>query len=754
MSMSEKEFSRKGFLKGAGALVVTLAAPGSLLANSVSLVQADNSYASPDASQLDSYLSVNADGTVTMFTGKVELGMGAILGLSQIVAEELDVPINAVSVVSGDTTRTVDQGPTYGSRTIAAAGPQMRQAAADARYVLMQMAAQTLGTTPDKLSVSNGTVSVSGAPTKSITYASLIGGKSFNTSVNAKGTGLGMVINGQGTPKDPSQYKIVGQSIVRPDIPEKVAATFTFAQDVKITGMLHGRVIRPSGIGSTLVSVGTAPKGVKIVRKGNFLGVVAKDEWTAIKAAQSLKVKWTTWNGLPTTSELHTALRQSKTTEKLFASGGDVAAALTGAAKTLKATYNTPMETHGSLGPSVAIADVSSDGSAVVYSGTQEPHAVRASIAQYLGVDQTKVKVVYYEAAGCYGRNGADPAALDAVIMSQALGAPVRVQWMRWDEHGWDPKSPPTTQDLVGGLDASGNVVAWNHELWNPPTGSTMLIGTFYAGNPVGVLGVGGWTGPLLYKFPNFQQLAHGEADMGTVDATSPGIISAWMRTPTQYQVTFAMEAFMDELAAAAGQDPIQFRLKYLTDQRMIDLLNAVAQRAAWQTRPSPSGQAQSKSQVVKGRGVGITLRDGTYDAGIAEVSVDKKTGKVTVDNFYIGQDNGLTINPRAVELTMETCVTQTVSRALFEEMTTSTHNVTALNWQQYPILRFMDTPKVHPFIINRPTLKATGSGEPSASTVACAISNAIFDATGVRIRDLPFRSDRVKAALKAAAAD
>jgi hypothetical protein len=339
--------------------------------------------------------------------------------------------------------------------------------------------------------------------------------------------------------------------------------------------------------------------------------------------------------------------------------------------------------------------------------------------------------------------------------MSKLAGRPVRLQWMRWDEHGWDPKGPATVQDLVGGIDAKGNLLAWHHEAWIPSMGDMLFIGTLLAGNPVGLPpSQGGWDGPLLYNFPNYEQISHGEADIAKLGGNGLGIISAWLRSPAQYQITFAMEAFMDELAAAAGIDPVQFRLKHLTDQRMIELLKAVAKQAGWQTRTSPKpGALTAKGRIATGHGVAISLRGGTYNALVAEVQVDRQTGKVRVTRWVVGQDNGLTINPRLVKLTMEAGVTQTTSRTLIEEVTFDQSNVTSTTWATYPILTFVDAPVIETVLINRPEIPASGSGEPACCPVPAAISNAVYDAIGVRIRDLPMRPDRVKAALQQAVA-
>ncbi|HWE60403.1 MAG TPA: molybdopterin cofactor-binding domain-containing protein [Chloroflexota bacterium] len=750
--LDEKGLSRLDFLKASGALVIAFSLPLGLKAGTAEAA-AKNALGSVNPTQLDAWLAIGRDGGVTIFMGKVELGMGATTALAQIVAEELDAPIDRVTLVIGDTARTPNQGPTWGSNAVATGGPPLRQVAADARYALLQRAAAHLGVSQSSLTVKNGVVQVKGNSKKSVTYAELIGGKHFNTTVPAKDGGpfAGTIITGgKGTPKKPSQYTVVGKSTPRFDIPEKVSGKFTFVHDVKIPGMLHGRVIRPTGIGSQLISYGKPPAGVQVVREKNFLGVVSANEWDAIQAAQNLAVKWTDWKGLPAMADLNTTLRGMASKYAVNASVGNVGQGLAKAKTVLQATYSTPIESHASLGPSCAIADVKGD-SATVWTGTQDPALLQGNIAQFLGIPQDKVRLIWYEAAGCYGRNGCDPATMDAVIMSKLAGKPVRVQWMRWDEHGWDPKGPATLHDLVGGIDAKGNLQAWHHEGWIPSMFDTVFIGTYLAGKTVGLPAMGGWDGPLLYNFPNYEQIAHGEADISKIGGNGLGITSAWLRSPAQYQITFAMEAFMDELAAAAGVDPVQFRLNHLKDSRMTDLLKAVAKKAGWQTRKSPKPHALAATGMATGQGVAISLRGGTYNALVAEVQVDRQSGKIRVTRWVVGQDNGLTINPRAVELTMEAGVTQTTSRALVEQVTFDQSNVTSTDWSKYPILTFEDAPVIETVLINRPEIPASGAGEPACCPVAGAISNAVFDAIGVRIRDLPMRPEAVKAALQQA---
>jgi nicotinate dehydrogenase subunit B len=579
-----------------------------------------------------------------------------------------------------------------------------------------------------------------------------VDGRLLGVAVSVKGEdrGFGLALGGA-QPKAASEYTIVGRSVARVDIPPKVTGEHFYIQDVRVPGMLHGRVIRPTGLGSQLLGYGKPSHGARVVRLENFLGVVAEREWDAIQAAQDLEVQWSEWAGLPDMDELEAYIRKTPSLEDtVVASTGDVATALSTAARGFDASYTTGVQTHGSIGPSCAIADVK-DGWATVWSGTQGPDVVRTAVADALDMPVERVRIITFEASGCYGRNGSDPATVDAALMSQLAGRPVRVQWMRHDEHGWDPKGPATVHQLRGGLDANGAIVGWDHEAWIPAFFETTVIGSVLAGRAARMPSLHLWEDPILYDIPATRQLAHYQGDIGSTENDGLGLISAWIRSPVQLQLTFASESFLDELAAAAGVDPVQLRLQGLTDQRMIAVLHAAAAAAKWQTRPSPSPEAPAGSAVARGRGVATSLRGGTYNAAVAEVEVDRATGRVRVDHMIMVQDNGMTINPRALVLGIEANVVQTVSRALIEEVTFDRSNVTSLDWNGYPIIRFTEAPTVDVIPIERPDLPATGSGEPSCNPIAPAIGNAVFDAVGVRLRTLPMTPDRVKAALNGA---
>ena len=748
------ELDRRTFLKAGGALIVTAAVPGAVVAALTEAAAAAVPYPALDPTALATWLTIHADGSVTARSGHVELGHGVQTGLAQIVAEELDVPIGRITMILGHTNQTPDQGDTAGSTSIRVAGAQLRQIAAEGRAALLKLASQQLGTPVDALTVADGVVS-GGA--RRLSYGELVKGRVLTAVAPITVSGYGgfrMSVTGTAKPKDPSRYGTVGKSVPRVEVPDKVTAKATYVQDVRVPNMLHARVIHPKGIGSTLVSVGDfAPKvpGARAVTKGNLVAVVAEREWDAIKGAGALKVNWSSWSKLPTSDAVYSALRALPAQDRVQLSRGDVPGALAAAAQTVSATYQTPFENHGMIGPSCAVADVRADGSVTVWSATQYPQGLQKNVATLLGISPERVQVMRFEGAGCYGRLSAnyDDAATEAVVLSQAVGRPVRVQWMREDEHVWEPHGPGTVHDLAAGLGPDGSVVAWKHEAWMPTNSDSTELGAALAGKPLNTTGVGGWTGPDLYTFPSAFELAHGLPELGAADSPYGfGLRTTFLRSPGQYQITFAQEAFVDEIAAKAGKDSLAFRLQYLTDPRAIAVLQAAARAAGWESRPSPKPGASTKGGVATGRGIALVLRDGTYAAGVAELSVDPASGKVQVQRFTVAQDSGLIINPSAVEHQIESCVIQTTSRAMMEEVTFDASNVTSLDWTSYPILTMADAPKIQTVLINHPEIPATGVGEPAVNLIAPAISSAIFDATGVRLRTLPMRPAAVKAAM------
>jgi CO/xanthine dehydrogenase Mo-binding subunit len=753
-SIQTMAFSRRRLLQAGGALLIGAAVPGVLGTTAAEAASSDAPFPPLDPTKLATWLAVRADNTVIARCGHVELGHGVGTGFTQIVAEELDMPVGSVSMLLGNTDETPDQGVTAGSTSIRVAGAQLRQIAAEGRAALLKLASDRFGVPAGSLKVNDGVVSDG---SRKVSYGDLVKGKVLTAVAPITITtrrGSIATVKGSAKPKDPSDYKVVGKRIPRVDIPDKVRGKATYVQDVKVPGMLHARVIHPKNIGSTVISVGDLPPvllGARVVRKGNLVAVLAPREWDAIQGARQLQVQWSDWHGLFPSTDLASGIRSLPSTDKVQTNRGDADAALGSAAQTLHSTYVTPYENHGMLGPSCAVADVRGDGTTTIWSSTQYPAGVQRDIAQTLGVPTDRVDVRRYEGPGCYGRLSAnvDDAASEAAVLSREVKKPVRVQWMRDDEHVWEGHGPGTLHELSAGIDANGNIVGWKHEAWMPSNSDSTALGAALSGTPIHSPGIGAWTGPDLYTIPNSYEIAHGLPEPGA--SSSPygfGLRTTYLRSPGQYQITYAQEAFFDEIAAKLGKDPLQLRIQHLDDKRAIAVLKAAAQAAGWTTRPTPRKGASPKGTTT-GRGVAVVLRDGTYAASVVHVQVDASSGKVRVTDVTIAQDSGLIINPGAIEHQIESAVLQTVSRAMMEEVTFDTGNVTSRDWSTYPILAMADSPAVKAVLINHPEIASTGVGEPAVNVVAPAVASAIFDATGVHIRSLPLRPAAVKAAFQ-----
>jgi nicotinate dehydrogenase subunit B len=738
----QRNQSRRSVLKGGGALVVSFSLDSHI---SEALAQGAAPPAKPLAlTEVDSYLFVDAKGAVTLYSGKVDLGTGVETALAQMAAEELDVPFSRIKVVQGDTALTPEQGSTWGSLSIQIGGIQIRQASAAAKAALLEEAANRLNVKKEDLNVADGVITGGG---KRVTYGQLIGGKSFSIKLDPK----------QPVPtKDPKAFKIVGQSVARVDIPRKVTGTFTYMQDFRLPGMLHARVVRPPAIGAVLEGVDESSlkdiRTARAVRQGNFLAVVAENEWAAVKGAQKLNATWSKWEGLPEQSQLYEHVRASKVAkDEVSANVGNSGEALAQGAKKLSATYDFAIHTHGSIGPSCAVAEFK-DGKLTSWSASQATHNLRKQLAKMLSMPVEDIRCIYVEGSGCYGRNGHEDAAADAALIAKLTGKPVRVQWSRADEHGWDPKGPPTLIDLRAALDGSGGVTAWESEFFIPQQTPGGFFVPFVAASLTGMpsddhIAPGNifQNSNIPYKFPNIKAVCHRLE-------TTP-FRPSWIRTPGRMQNTYANECFMDELAAAAAADPVEFRLKYLdaSDKRGIEVLERVTKLAKWEKRPSPkSGQT---GDVVTGRGVTYCKYElvRTYVAVVAEVEVNRSTGEIRCTRFFISHDCGQIINPDGLKNQLEGNIIQTVSRTLIEELKFDRSRVTSLDWASYPILTFPQVPEIVMDLIDRPTMPPWGAGEPAAAVVPSAISNAVFDATGVRLRSVPFTPNKVKAATGAA---
>jgi nicotinate dehydrogenase subunit B len=750
-------FSRRAVLSAGGALVVSLGAPVTLdfaRAAADATLSGAKPPLTPD--QLSSYIAVNGDGSISSYFGKMDMGQGLSVAIRQIVAEELDVPFSSVKIFIGDTATSVNQGGASGSTGVQEGGKQMRMAAAEARRVLVEMAADKLGIAAEQLTVTDGVVHA-GDASKKVSYAELIGGQFFNVHLDWNGKyGNPLYAPGKAQPKDPKDHKVVGQSFPRDDIAGKVFAQTDFVTDVKVPGMVHGRMIRPPVAGAVPVKVDESSiasiSGAKVVLDKGFLGVVADKEWDAIKAARQLKVTWSDAPPpFPDQAALYDHIRSAPTRKRdAGKEAGNVDDALKTAARVIEAEYEWPFQSHSCMGPACALVEIK-DGHVTCWSGTQKSHFVRAGVAAILQVPEDTVRTIWTSGPGSYGRNDADDCAMDAAVLAKAVGKPVRLQYMRDQGTGWDPKAPASIHHARAAIDATGNVVAYDYlskgfSRVDVDTNGSKPQDTL-AGQTLGVelkSGDGFGVPGESYGFAN--KRAAWETIAPLLDRASP-LRSSHMRDPVGPQITFASESFMDEVAAALNVDPVEFRLRYVKEPRDFAVIKAAADKAGWQSRPSP--RKDQTGDKVSGRGIGYASRNGTRVAVIAEVEVDRRSGKVWARKFTVAHDCGQIINPDGLRRVIENNVIQGVSRALWEEVKFDNKTVTSVDWRTYPILEIADAPQqIDVVLINHPEIAQSGAGEAATRPVAAAIANAVFDATGVRIRRAPLSPDRVKSAL------
>ena len=750
--------SRRNLLKSAGALVVSIGAPmpfDPARAAGDAFVAGAKPPLTPD--QLSSYIAVNADGTVLAFYGKIDGGQGLHVAIAQMVAEELDVPFKAVKVVMGDTGTSVNQGGASGATGVQEGGKQLRAAAAEARRVLVELAAERLGVSAERLSVDNGVVHTGTEMAESVSYAELMGGRYFNVTLAWNGKiGNLLYAPGKAKPKDPKDYKIVGQPIKREDVAPLVFAQRDFCTDVKVPGMVHGRMIRPAIAGAVPATVDEGSikhiPGARVVWNQGFLGVVADKEWDAIKASRDLKVTWS--NAAPPFPEqasLHDHIRKAPVRKREVAEQtGNVDEAFKSAARIIEAEYEWPFQSHASMGPACAVVAIEND-QVTLWTGSQKPHFTRDGVAAILGLPPDKVRAIWIPGPGSYGRNDAGDAAMDAALLAKAVGKPVRLQYMRDQGTGWDPKGPASIHRARAAIDAAGKMTAYEF-------GSKAFPRVDVNSNeskPHDTL-AGQLTGVALHSGDGFAvpEDSYGFANKRTywetvaplLDRGSP-LRTSHLRDPIGPQVHFASESFMDEVAEALKVDPVAFRLQYVTDARDIAVIKAAAEKAGWQPRVSPR-QDQSGTKV-SGRGFAYVQRHPTRVAMVAEVEVDRSTGKIWVRKCTVAHDCGQIINPDGLRQVIEGGVVQAISRTLWEEVRFNTKNVTSVDWLTYPILNITEAPEtIDVVLIDRPEIPPTGAGEPATRPVAAAIVNAVFDATGVRIRRAPLSPDNVKSAL------
>jgi nicotinate dehydrogenase subunit B len=758
--MNPNTLNRRTFLKTAGALVVTFRmAPESMFAQRLD---------GASSNQLDGWISINGDGSITGYTGKCELGHGLYTAQTQLIAEELSVSFNRVKLIQCDTDLTPDQGTTSGAQSHPTNFNQgsLALACATAREALMQMASARLGIPAEQLVVRDGVLSAKSDASKKLSYAELVGGKKFNLTLNPRARR-----------KPASEWSILGTPVPRIEIPAMAAGEFEYVHNVRVPGMLHGQVVRPPVVGSTLVSVDEnsvkdLPGVVKVVVKKNFVGVVAQKPWQAIQAANKLKAVWTPGSGLPRHSEIHDYLRNKKPTRDTYAvNSKDVDEKLARAARVVKATYTYPYQMHGSIGSSCAVADVQG-GKATVWSATQAVYPLRSTMAMVLGTQPENVHIIFKMGSGCYGCNGADTVSYDAALLSQAVGKPVRVQLTRKDEMAWENYGLAFVIDQRVGLDETGTIIVWDYEAWSPTLGNRP--GTTNPGNVVTGFLAGFDPASFAARTPapdptNFANNNNAAPSYitGTVNGKSGGtgnvrservlshdVVSPFwtgpLRSPARLQNTFAHESFLDEVAAQLKADPVEYRLRHLSDSRLMDVVKAAAKSSNWETRPSPRN-SNRRAGIAGGRGIACVLYEGDngYCAVVAEVDVYQDTGRVAVKRLVIANDVGPISNPDGLRNQLEGGALHGVSRALNEEVTWDDQKVTSIDWKTYhPLPVGAEIPKIETVLINRPDARATGAGETAVTVVAAAIGNAIFDATGVRIRQVPFTPERVKTAL------
>jgi nicotinate dehydrogenase subunit B len=761
--------SRRDFLKSGGALIVSFSGAASLADQ---LAFAQGPFATQDqrvARQVDSWLAIGTDGRVTAYTGKCELGQGIYTVQMQLVAEELSVPLARVTLIQCDTSVAPDQGTTSGSQSTPTNFNEanLAQACATAREALLRRASERLGVPVDQLTVVDGVVAVQGDASRWIGYGDLVGGKKFN-----------LTLSSTAKRKTPSGWTVLGKPTGRVDMAAMATGVFEFVHNVRLPGMLHGRVVRPPTVGATLLTVDEGsirelPGVVKVVIRKNFVGVVCAKPWQAIQAAEKLKATWTPAAALPSHDDFYTHLRSQKPSrDTRLVDSKDVDQRLAEAVTVLKATYLHPYQMHASMGTSCAVADVR-DGKATIWSPTQSAYPTRNGAALLLGLPAESVRVIFTRGSGCYGINGADTVSYDAALLSQAAGKPVRVQLSRRDEMAWENYGLAFVIDQKVGVDAAGSIVAWDYEGWSPTLGGrpgydrpgNVITGQLAGFDPAPFTprspapDPGGSFNNNSNAAPSYVTGCVGGRCGGAGSVKSERVLSHTvrspfftgpLRSPARLQNTFAHESFMDEIAAHVKADPVAYRLKHLNDERLKHVVQEAAKAAHWEARPSPK-PSRSRTGVVSGRGMSCVVYEGDngYVAIVADVAVNTATGKVTAQHLYVAQDCGPVSNPDGMRNQLEGGALQGLSRALGEEVTWDERKVTSIDWRTYHSLTLGDAmPTIESVLIDRHDTEATGAGETAITVIAAAVGNAIFDATGVRVRQIPFTPERVKAAL------
>lgn len=701
---------------------------------------------------LDSWIRIDNQDTITVLSGKVEYGQGIKTALAQIAAEELDVALERVRVAATDTDHSPDEGLTVGSMSMETSGRAVRMAAAEARHILLSIAYEELEAPLERLIVQDGTIRdpLTG---RSTTYWDLFGGQRFARQVS-----------GMGQPKSPEEYQVVGRPAKRLDLVAKVTGIPTYLHDLELPGMRYARIVRPPNYAARLVSadldtVRELPGMVQVVQDGSFLAVIADSEIHAIQAMEALRAA-TVWQGepqLPPCQNLYDHLLNAPAQSSLVVDGTPTEdpipplGATPGAVQTLQASYYRPYQMHASLGPSAAVAQYE-DGKLTLWVHSQGVYPIRAAVAPVLGMAEDDIRVIQVEGAGCYGHNGADDAALDAALLARCCpGDPISVQWMRADEFAWEPYGPAMVIKMQAGLGAQGELLDWNHEVWSyphlgrPRGGGRIsdLVASWHLAEPfqpprrvpINAPHVGSHrNADPLYKLPNKRIVKHFVAD-------SPLRASA-MRGLGAYANVFAIESFMDELAHAAGIDPLQFRLGYLEDERARVVLRTAAAKAGW----NPS----AKREVGQGQGLAFARYKNRqcYAAVVVDLHVERATGAIQLDRAVIAADAGQVVNPDGLSNQLEGGFIQAASWTLKEQVDFDPRGILSTDWDSYPILRFPEIPPIQVTLIDRPDLPSLGSGEATQGPTPAAIANALFNALGIRLREIPFTPEKVLAAM------
>ncbi len=738
--MTALELSRRELIKTGGALIV-----GFSFAGLGPAYARGDAAGPPDPMEVDSWIAVHADNTATIYFGKCEMGQGNTTGLLQIAGEELDLDMSQLSAVRLDTNVTPDQGATSSSSSIDKGGPPLRIAAAEARQALLLLASVKFGVQKGSLVVENGVVSIEGSPGRSVTYGELLGDTPFHVK-----------ITGTAPLKPHNHYKLVGTRAPRVDLPDKFSGKYIRVQHLRLPGMLHGRIVLPRGqrafgYGAKPLSIDESSiknMGARVVRRGDFLGVVAEREWDAVRAARTLKVTWEKGPALSGNAGLYDKMRAAKTTDTVVADIGDAANAFASCAYTASATYRGPYQGHLPFWPNCALAEVGPAG-ALVRSSTQDVYSSRAQLAKVLGLPIEKVRVQYYESSGTFGRSCYEDASQAAALLSQAVGKPVRVQFMRWDEHGWDQYGPAHLADVRAGVDQSGRLIAYEYHGWQHGwTVNATVHDLALNADPIergggsNSITVNPMSTGSMYRIANRRVISHAVPMKGQLRGAA-------LRSPLDLNYCFASEQTIDELAHALDMDPLAFRRINIGGERWLGVLEAAAEAARWVPRIAAS--SLSNADIVTGRGIGLGTHHVSYGAAVADIEVDKKTGNILVKRLFGALDVGLAINPALIENQIIGQMVQCTSRVLKEEIIFDENGVKSLDWGSYPILRFAEHPQVVPVVVQRLDEPSTGAGEEVMGATAAAIANAFFDATGARLRQYPMTPARVKEALAAA---